>query len=77
MYPNVRAEITRAGLTLEPIARELDVTVSTLSLKLSGKYPVTLNEAKKIKDIIVEAKKAKGITINIDLPLEELFEEAS
>ena len=77
MYPNVEAERIRAGLTLEPIAEALGVTVSTLSLKLNGKYPITFNEAKKIKDIIAEAKKAKGITINIDLPLEVLFEEAS
>jgi len=75
MYPNVKAEITRAGLTLEPIATELGITVPTLSQKLNGKYPVTLGEAKKIKDIIVKAKKNKGITINIDMPIEVLFEE--
>lgn len=66
MYPNVRAEMARRGLTLEPIARELDVTVSTLSLKLTGKYPVTLKEAKKIKEVL-----------KTDIPLEILFEEAS
>lgn len=76
MYPNVEAERTRAGLTLEPIAEELDITVSTLSQKLNGKYPITLAEAKAIKDIIVRTKLDKGITINIDMPIEILFEEA-
>lgn len=75
MYPNVRAEIARAGLTLEPIATELGITVPTLSQKLNGKYPITLGEAKKIKDIIVKAKIHKGITMNIDLSIEVLFEE--
>ena len=76
MYPNVEAERTRAGLTLEPIAEELGITVSTLSQKLNGKYPITFDEAKKIKEIIVREKRRKGITINIDMSLEVLFEEA-
>lgn len=76
MYPNVEAERTRAGLTLEPIAEELGITVSTLSQKLNGKYPITFDEAKKIKDIIVREKLRKGISINIDMSLEVLFEEA-
>ena len=77
MYPNVEAERTRAGLTLEPIAEELGITVSTLSQKLNGKYPITFCEAIKIKEIIVREKTKKGISINIDMPLEVLFEEAS
>jgi transcriptional regulator with XRE-family HTH domain len=66
MYPNLKAEFARLGLTLEVIAKELDVTVGTLSLKLNGKYPITLNEAKKLKEIA-----------KTDIPLEILFEEAS
>ena len=77
MYPNVEAERIRAGLTLEPIAEELGITVSTLSLKLNGKYPVTFNEAIKIKNIIAREKEKKGITVNLDMSLETLFEEAS
>ena len=76
MYPNVSAEIKRAGLLQREIASILGITQTTFSQKLSGQYPFTLGEAKKIKDIIVKAKKEKGITINIDLPLEVLFEEA-
>lgn len=74
MYPNLEAERTRVGLLLEPIAEELGITLPTLSLKLNGRYPVTLNEAKKIKEIIVREKNRKGISVNIDMTLEELFE---
>ena len=76
MYPNVEAERTRAGLTLEPIANAWGVTVPTASLKLSGKAPISLREAKILKDLIVEEKKKKNITINIDMSIEDLFEEA-
>ena len=65
MYRNAKAEIVRAGLTLEHIANELDIAISTLSQKLNGKYPITLNEAKKFKKVVKS-----------DLPIEILFEEA-
>lgn len=68
MYPNVRAEFARAGLTLESVAKELGISVGTLSVKLQGKFNVSLNEAKKIKEII---KRKTGR----DIPIEELFEE--
>ncbi len=64
MYPNLRAELSRKGLTLRIVSKWLGVTVSTLSLKMRGKYPFTLNEA-------VTIKKRLGVTI----PLDELFEE--
>lgn len=64
MYPNVRGEMARKRLTLEPIAKELNITITTLSLKLNGRAPITLNEAKAIKRIL-----------ETDIPLEILFEE--
>lgn len=63
MYKNAKAEMVRQGLRLEDIAKEFNNTVSTWSLKLNGKYPITLNEAKRFKEIVKS-----------DLPLEELFE---
>lgn len=66
MYRNAKAEIVRAGLTLEMIAAEMNIAASTLSQKLNGKYPITLIEAKKFKKIVKS-----------DLPIEILFEEAS
>ena len=70
MYSNLRAEIARKGLTLEKIVeklkeRDINITVSMLSLKLNGKYEIYLKEAKALKEIV-----------ETDLPLDILFEEA-
>lgn len=67
MYPNVEAERARRKITLAMIASDprIDCTVSTMSMKLTGKAPLTLKEAVAIKDIL-----------DSDLPLEELFKEA-
>lgn len=66
MYPNVEAEKARTKTTLAIIAGDprIGCTVSTISLKLSGKAPLTFKEAVAIKDILKS-----------DLPLEELFRE--
>ena len=63
MYKNVKAEMSRNGITLEDLAEALGKTVSTVSQKLNGKYPITLVEAKVIKK-----------RLGVALPLEELFE---
>ena len=68
MYPNVKAELARKGITLEKLAEELEQrgmkrTVATLSNKFTGKFPITLNEAKAIKDVL-----------DTEIPIEELFE---
>ncbi|NSG75587.1 XRE family transcriptional regulator [Anaerostipes hadrus] len=67
MYPNVEAEKARTKTTLAIMASDprINCTVSTLSLKLNGKAPLTFKEAVTIKNILKS-----------DLPLEELFEEA-
>lgn len=66
MYPNCKAELARQDITLDKLAKVLGVTMTTVSLKLNGKYPLTLREAKAIKTFL-----------KVDMPLEELFEEAS
>lgn len=63
MYRNAKAEMVRAGLTLEPVSREMGITIATLSQKLNEKYPMTVNEAKDFKRIVKS-----------ELPLEVLFE---
>jgi len=63
MYRNLEAELARQGITKTKVAQELGITLGTLSLKLSGKYKITLPEAIKIKKIL-----------NVDLPIELLFE---
>lgn len=67
MYPNVEGEKARKKITLAMIANDprISCTVSTLSLKLTGKAPLMFKEAVAIKDILKS-----------NLPLEELFEEA-
>ena len=62
MYPNVRAEMTRQGFTQTDVSKVWDVTVPTVSLKLSGKYAITLDEAVKLKN-----------ALKTELSLEELF----
>lgn len=66
MYPNVRAEMARKKVTLAILGEELNLSTTTISLKLNGKYSISLDEAKKIKKVL-----------ETDLPLEILFEEAS
>ena len=71
MYANFNAEYARRGFKLESLAEEMrnrgmSRTVSTLSLKLNGKYPLTLGEAKMLRDIVAP-----------ETPLDVLFEEAS
>lgn len=67
MYPNVKAEFARNGFTQDKVIDELknegiEMTRSTLSLKMTGKYDFTFNEAIAIKKIC-----------KTDLPLEDLF----
>lgn len=64
MYPNVRAEFARLGLTLEDVSKALGVSIGTVSIKLR-KGGFTLDEAKAIKSLI-----------GTDMSIEELFEEA-
>jgi antitoxin component HigA of HigAB toxin-antitoxin module len=62
MYPNLNAEMSRYNISNKDIATPIGRTESTASLELNGKYPITLDEAKKIKAIIPTNK-----------PLEVLF----
>lgn len=64
MYRNVDAELKRKGMTRSDLAKKLKIAPSTLSLKLSGKSFVTLDEAKRMKEIL-----------EVDIPLEILFEQ--
>lgn len=63
MYRNVKAELTRNGLTGMDLAKELNLSPSAVSSKLNGKVTMTFSEAVKIKDFL-----------NADMTMEELFE---
>lgn len=52
MYPYLRGEMAMRMCTASKMAKELEISSSTLSLKLNGKYPFTLDEAKKIKKLL-------------------------
>ena len=64
MYRNARAEMVKAGMSLEKLAKEMNTHASIWSEKLNGKRPISLKEAKQFKKVV-----------NSNLPLEELFKE--
>jgi transcriptional regulator with XRE-family HTH domain len=64
MFRRVNEALELNGMTRAELARELKLTPSALSMKLNGKANLTLREANAIKHIL-----------NIDLPLEEIFNE--
>ena len=75
MFPNFNAEYARNKFTLEKLVEEMEKrgcgrTVATMSQKLNGKFPITLNEAKVLQEIVAP-------NIPIDILFEESNEEAS
>jgi len=64
MYPNLRAEMARNKITNGELGEAIGWALSTTSLKLNGRAPITLDEAKKIKQVV-----------KTDLPIEDLFKE--
>ena len=71
MYPNLRAELARKGITVRLLAKKIGMATSTLSLKLSGKSSFTLEEAIAIKQYLNDVKPFNGC-----ISLEVLFERA-
>ena len=68
MFPNIRAEMARKGLTQKDVVDELQkrgftMVVPTFSAKLNRKYEFTFAEAIAIKEIL-----------GTDMYLEKLFE---
>ena len=51
-YRNLEAELAREGLTRENLAELLDVSVATMSKKLSYINRLKLYEAKRIRDLL-------------------------
>ena len=67
MFPNIRAEMARKGLTQKDVVTELQkrgftMVVPTFSAKLNKKYEFTFGEAIAIKDIL-----------GTEMSIEELF----
>ncbi len=70
MFPNLRAEIVRKGLTMAEVADAIGLSVTHFSLKMNGKYGFTLAEAFAIKKFL----KTK---LSIDVLFQVSLEEAS
>lgn len=49
MYPNLRAEMARLGVTGMELAKRIDINNTTFSQKLNCKSEFTMAEARKIK----------------------------
>lgn len=54
MFPNLSAEMARRKITQASLAEKIGRTPTTLSMKLSGKYPISLAECVEIKNAIDE-----------------------
>lgn len=52
MFPNLEAEMARRKISRQHLAKVLECTPTTLSLKLNGKSIITLAECIKIRDFI-------------------------
>lgn len=66
MYSNVKAEAARKNMTMVDLSVKTGIRYQTLVDKVNGKFPITVEEAKKIKSALA-----------VDIPLDELFEQAT
>ena len=63
MYPEIKAELARKGMTIVDLSNATGIRYQTLSEKLRGNYSITVNEAILIKD-----------ALKVKTPIEVLFE---
>lgn len=64
MYPNLRAEMARRGMTLQDLAKLVYVSYSTMWSWTNGRRAISLSMAIKIRD-----------ALGLDMSVEELFEK--
>ena len=64
MYPNLKAEMARQGVTMTALAEMLKWWPAKLSAKMNGKQPFKLDECAAIKS-----------ALHVSIPLEVLFEK--
>lgn len=68
MFPNLKAEMARKGMTIRELQARMKengvkIALSTLSMKMNGKYEFCLDEAEAIGEIV-----------NPEIPLKVLFQ---
>lgn len=49
-YQNLKAELKRFGVTYEEASSFLGMSLNNFSMKMNGKVPMTVEEAKSIRD---------------------------
>lgn len=64
MFPNLKAEMARKGMTMSELAKKTGMTLQKMSCRMNGKVEFTYSEAYLIKQ-----------ALGVDLPLEILFEK--
>ena len=64
MYPNIKAEMARKGMTIVDLSNATGIRYQTLVAKLHGDYSFTVTEAMLVKN-----------AIGVEIPLEILFEK--
>jgi len=71
IYPNLAAEVARAGLSYPKLAEAIGINVNTLYPKLNGIREFKLSEMEDIKNYFSKVAEEKGT--QIDTSLEYLF----
>ena len=64
LFPNLRAEMARAGLTTKQLAVLAEIPYGTLAQRLSGRFDFTFGETLRIK-----------AALGVDMPVEVLFQK--
>lgn len=63
MFDNLRAEMARRGISVTDLASKIGVSKQTLYRKLHGQSPLSLHEARSIREVL-----------GVDITLDDLFE---
>lgn len=48
-YQNMKAELKRVGATYDDVSKKLGMSMGNFSMKINGKVPMTVEEAKAIQ----------------------------
>lgn len=64
MYKNLKAEMARRDMTALTLSDKSGIRYQTLTAKIAGASPITIKEARAIRD-----------AINPDLTIDELFDD--
>lgn len=74
---NLKQLIGEAGITSAAVAERLGLSESALSMKLSGKRPIRLEEARALTEILNEPPALRSLGRRRAFSLDELFGRAA